>query len=512
MGLSCGIEFINVEAPLSIFARQAGRRPGKCFYGAERRGARDASNLQERLKPEIAERERLVRCSARDGGYGDKTREVERASVAFNAATKKQLSLPKKIFKIGKLAEGFQKNVRTRLSLVQKTSDGGYVYFKGVFDDGMTAFPLSSSLCGYDYADIFSFFESIALFSFVKLDISKAPLDDLGNLDIGGSVLKVKSLMDALARLPDEYWKKSLFAVAHSRHIDGAKFMECYAAIRGFLKSYSSKIGVGLHSVRSSSPREQDVFEERLIVCKASDCEPDFVTLDIDSSFEGNRAIFSLPSCRTLAGYGASQVDRVWSVINDSGSTIGDIYVTDCNILPGELGGTRRPPPELAFLRAVVFMRDLLEYGDRISGILWPDDGSKELEPGTWAERMIRVLIGRMKKPGQNVLYKSDRILALSEGDGECCVIACNPGYSALLCPLATSDGKTGGEEKLEIAVELDGMPQGRYRFTMFVFDFKCSLAAEPIIFEEDVVSTSFIRRNLGCNSALVCLIKRVNG
>jgi hypothetical protein len=283
---------------------------------------------------------------------------LEKAVDSSDAKPVKPLDLPRKIFNIGKLGEALKEKLKRRLVAVQRDFAGDYIYFEGVFDDGVTA--------GSDGAPdalaregLFDFFRERELLPFIRLDLSRAPHDADGRLKTDESLLMLKTFMEALVTSqPQEYWEGSLFEIAHSKAIDNTCFMECYARIYSLLKSFSPRTGVGLYSFDRSNRGNYDALEERLILCGKGRCDPDFVTIDVNPAIDFEMG--------TRTGR-SDEIEKVWHVINDSGAAAMEMYVIE-----------RKDPRGSARLESDVSGRiasmvlSLPEYGDKISGaVFW---------------------------------------------------------------------------------------------------------------------------------------------
>jgi hypothetical protein len=230
------------------------------------------------------------------------------------------------------MSEVLKEKTRQRLVTVQRELAGDYVYFEAVFDDGIIA-GLADAPDGLAREDLFDFFREIELFPFARLDLSYAPHDADGRLNIDETLSMLKMFMETLIMSqPQEFWEESLFEIAHSKPVDNTSFMECYALMYSLIKSFSRRLGVGLFLFDGSKRANYDALEERLILCGKGHCDPDFVTIDADP------------------GNGRAQIEKVRHIINDSGAMAMKIYAEE-----------RNDPSQDA----------RLEYGDNISGVIF---------------------------------------------------------------------------------------------------------------------------------------------
>jgi beta-xylosidase len=409
---------------------------------------------------------------------------IEKVSVSLNAAPVKALKLPKKIFKIGRLSEALRETVKNQLMAVQEKLAGDYVYFKGVFDDGIANYSLDSIFMGCEHDRLFAFFRKIGLFPFVRLDLSYAPQDAFGRLRIDGSLSRLRTFMEVLtSSQPSGYWEGCFFEVVHSKPIDATGFMECYASIYSLLKGYSCKIGVGLHSLGDTGARN-DVFEEQLILCGNGRCGPDFVTLTVNPETEFEGGVLSPLSYRAARSGARAQIERVRHIINDSGALTMETHVIEW------INPLRSAPLELAAsFRIAAMASNLLEHGDMISGAAYwlncepkgsVSDEPDNRMPGLFARGMIKRpqyhLLWQMDKLRGDILYQDGEVTVIKKNDGEYAVVTYNPGPFNRVCRTgANGDAMENAHDpdaaQLDVEITLTDIPSGRYRSRSFLWD-----------------------------------------
>jgi hypothetical protein len=456
--------------------------------------------------------------------------EREKVILPLDGRSIETFGLPKKIFKIGRLCEALDDSTRRLLAIAQEELNGDYVHFGGVFDDGIISGFSDAQKSEEELNCLLSFFRKIGLGSFVRLDLSYAPCDELGLVLIDESILKLMVFMDILTSdQPAEYWGSSLFEVVHSKPIDNTNFMESYAAIYKLLKGYADSIQVGLHSLDNNRRRDQDIFEERLISCVNNGCDPDFVTVTIDPTEKDlkERARFPLDYTRRC---GIERIEGVWHTINDSGPKAINTYITESS----------------DFLPVAVMAHGLMRYLDKIAGAAFWLDGSL-VEPvfgepenglsGLFMNGTVRRppyhLLKNVNKLRGKVLYHGDDIIVTRAGEGEYDIMVCNP--SCYNREISVDENMTGQQSR-NLEIVLTEMPPGRYRFEVFVFEetrvdildkfrggdfgnlgewdivenFENASAASVEVYERDVKDSSVICQNLGRNFVSLCVVKRI--
>jgi xylan 1,4-beta-xylosidase len=440
------------------------------------------------------------------------------------------LSLPGKIFKIGRLSEALDEKFRDQLITAQKKLRGDYIYFHGVFEDGMIPCPEGSLFKGYDYGRLFSFFWEIGLTPFVRLDLSAAPQD------MEPSITNFMSAMSE--NRPLSCWRKEIrFEVAHSGAMEASSFLAGFHEIRRTLKAFSPSVGVGFHAHSSTHPEEWAGLREKLAGCKGAGC-PDFLSLTIDPALEASRGESSYGS---IKNYGATQVERVKNACAENGVAVPELYVTEWNTLSG-----RTPMESTAFFRAALIASELLSYGENVSAVAyWLNSQSKELLTGRVDNSALALFFyGRAKRPPYYLLHlmdklgnaaacRNERLVVTSAGPGEYAALVANPCY---FDPLYSVEEAYVAMESVRVEARLTDIPKGRYRFKAFIFEKKHSSAfdrwskvgypnlndedatdylehailPELNIFEDDIDSSYTLSPELGYNGVALYLFRKI--
>ncbi|MDR1379668.1 MAG: helix-turn-helix domain-containing protein [Synergistaceae bacterium] len=461
---------------------------------------------------------------------------------------KTALSLPPKIFKIGKLSEVMDERIREQLITVRKKMGGDYIYFQGIFGDGISPHQGGSYFKGYDYGRLFHFFMELGLTPFVRVDLSLAPEAIEG---------AVSDFMNALSEnaLLSQWGKKIRFEIVHSNAInsevtelypsDGAvpRFIARFDRICHELKAFSPLIRVGFHSVSSSRSEEWARLSEKLAGCKKAGCPPDFLSLTIDPALEEDYTALGA-SPRSIKAYGISQIEKVRRVSTECGISLPELFVTEWNTLSG-----RTPIESSTFFRAALIAAELLSYGESVSGTAyWLNSKSKELLTGKVDNRVLALFFeGRVKRPPyyllymiakleKNVVWRSEKVLVTSTGTDEraaYAVLISNPCY---FDPRYSVNEAYVVMESIRVEVKLTDIPKGRYRVKVFFFEKKHSVvfdrwsklgfpnlsdedaadylesAALPElnIFEDDIDAEYTLAPELGYNGVALYLFRRI--
>jgi AraC-like DNA-binding protein len=465
-----------------------------------------------------------------------------------------RVSLPGKIFKVGRLAEALCDEIREQLAEAQKKLSGDYIYFGGIFGDGIAPCPDGSFFKGYDSGRIFDFFLDLGLTPFVRADLSIAPRD----LPVGAAVSDFLGVM--LENRPLRCWRKGIrIEIVNSGAMSDEAFAEGFCEVYRAAKACSLDIGVGFHSVSSSRSEEWARFRGKLSACAGRGCAPDFLSITIDPSLEENFAAGDESSYLTFKNYGASQIKKLRHAFSESsrqgqrdtgsqrardGQNVPEIYVTEWNTLAG-----RTPVESSAFFRAALIASELLSYGNDVSAAAyWLNSKSKETMTGKVDSRVLALYFyGRVKRPpyyllclmeklGRAAAHQSERLVATfsSPGEqGEYAALIMNPCY---FDPLYSVEEAYVSMEKIRVEARISGIPKGLYRFKSFIFEKKHSsaldrlsraglmlLADEDItlylehsilpefnIFEEEIDKTFSLAPELGYNGVALYLFKKI--
>ncbi|MDR2137467.1 MAG: helix-turn-helix domain-containing protein [Synergistaceae bacterium] len=462
------------------------------------------------------------------------------------------LSLPRKMFKIGKLAEALDDRLRNQLRIVQRRLDGDYVYFQGIFEDGVPSRLGDSFFKGYDYGRIFNFFMELGLTPFVRVDLSLAPPTMKSSMESSMKSSMKSAVSDFMNALLENAllarWKRRIcFEAVHSETMESSAFASRFCELRRELKAFSPSVEVGFHSVSSSRPEEWTRLRENLMGCKEEGCAPDFLSITIDPALEEDGTAFG-PSFWSAGIYGVSQIEKVRRVSAECGAAPAELYVTEWNTLSG-----RTSIESSTFFRAALIAADLLSYGDNGEGgehvsavAYWLNSGSKELSTGKVDNRVLALFFGgRVRRPpyyllymmsklGKNVACRNEKVVVTAVGPGEYAVLIVNPCY---FDPRYSVEDAYVAMESVRIEVHLADIPKGRYRFKVFffekqhssVFDRWCKLgilnlndedaadylerAALPElnIFEEDIDSVYTFAPELGYNGVALYLFRKIS-
>ena len=455
---------------------------------------------------------------------------------ALPSAIKTLLSLPRKMFKIGKLAEALDDRIQDQLKIAQKKLHGDYIYFQGIFEDGIPPRRGDSYFKGYDYGRLFIFFMNLGLTPFVRVDLSSAPqVMEPAVSDFMSALLENMLLLR---------WEKQMrFEVVHSGTMEVSTFVARFCELYRALKAFSPRMGVGFHSIASSRPAEWARLQENVTGCKEAGCPPDFLSITIDPALEQDSAAF-ISSFGSVRTYGASQIGKVRRVAAECGITLSELYVTEWNTLSG-----RTPIESSTFFRAALIAADLLSYGDSVSAVAyWLNTRSKELLTGKIDNRVLALfLVGRVKRPPYYLLCmmnklgnaacrseKSEKAVVTATGPNEYAVLVFNPCY---FDPRYSVEDAYVAIESVRIEVHLADIPKGRYRFKVFFFEKRHSSvfdrwsklgflnlndedaadylerAALPElnIFEEDLDSDYTLAPELGYNGVALYVFRKIS-
>ncbi|MDR1514606.1 MAG: helix-turn-helix domain-containing protein [Synergistaceae bacterium] len=455
-----------------------------------------------------------------------------------------EISLPGKIFKIGRLGEALDGEVRDQLAEVQKKFSGDYIYFQGVFGDGIQQYPEGSYFKKYEYVKVLDFFLELGLTPFVRVDLS---LSGESGRPIGDCVSGFIGVM--LENRPVSRWRKGIrIEAVHSGSMSGYDFAAGFGEIYRAAKSCSPEIGVGFHSVSSSRPDEWALLGEKLAACGASGCAPDFLSITIDPSIEDAHIADDESSYGSIKNYGASQIERVTRVWGEMcGDFAGrpkvpEIYVTEWNTLSG-----RTSIESSAFFRAALIASELLSFGENVTAAAyWLNSKSKEAMTGRVDNRVLALFFyGLVKRPPYHVLYlidklgrraahKSERLVVTSSGPGEYAALIMNPCY---FDPLYSVEEAYVAMESIRVEAKITDIPKGLYRFKVFVFEKRHSSAFDRLsrvglmslsdedmtlylehailpefnVFEDEIDSARTLAPELGYNGVALYLFKKID-
>jgi AraC-like DNA-binding protein len=452
-------------------------------------------------------------------------------------AAKPGLSLPGKIFKIGRLSEAADEEQRNQLAAAQKKLRGDYIYFQGVFGDGLPAHPDGSYFKSYGHGQIFGYFMELGLTPFVLVDLS------IADRAVGASVSEFLDVM--LEHRPVTAWRKGIrIEAAHSGGMSAAAFASGFREVYLAAKRRSPRIGVGFHSVSSRRPEEWAGFGEKLSSCVEAGCEPDFLSITIDPSIDADYRACSAgdeSSYRSIKNYGPSQIEALRRASSEITGRAPEIYVTEWNTLSG-----RTPIESSTFFRAALISSELMAYGERVSAAAyWLNSKSKEMLTGKVENRVLALffygsvrrplyyLLSMMNRLGDRVVFRSDKLIVTSAGEGEYAAMIVNPCY---FDPLYSVEESYVAMESIRVEARLSGIPRGRYRFKVFIFEKKHSSAFDRLsrvglmsiddedtadylerailpefnIFEDDIDSAYTLAPELGYNGVALYLFKRI--
>jgi beta-xylosidase/AraC-like DNA-binding protein len=531
----------------ALFKKTYGRTPQS--YRLSERGGRNAeegpggsplAGVEERAGWREGLGDLLKYVALYDIRHDSRLKPSESISVSLGQKEKTAFSLPRKMFKIGRLSEALDDRVRKQLTTARKKLGGDYIYFQGIFEDGIPSHREDSYFKGYDYGRLFNFFMEIGLTPFVRVDLSSAPEDIAGPA--------VSDFMNALSEnaLLPRWERKIRFEIVQSETSgtsDAPGFVARFREIRRALKAFSPLIGVGFHSVSSSRPGEWTLLSEKLAECKKAGCLPDFLSITIDPAMEENAAFGA--SSWPIEVYGASQIEKVRRVFAEAecGVVLAELFVTEWNTLSG-----RTLIESSTFFRAALIAAELISYGENVSAAAyWLNSKSKELLTGKVDNRVLALFFGgRVKRPPYYLLYimeklgkdavcRSEKVIVTAAGPGEYAVLISNPCY---FDPLYSIEETYVVTESVRVEVKLTDIPKGRYRFKVFLFDKRHSSvfdrwsklgfpslndedaadylerAALPElnIFEDDIDAGYTLAPELGYNGVALYLLARVAG
>jgi beta-xylosidase/AraC-like DNA-binding protein len=384
-----------------------------------------------------------------------------------------RLSLPGKIFKIGKLAEALDDRLRDQLITAQKKLRGDYIYFQGVFEDGILPCPENSYFKGYDYGRLFNFFLELGLTPFVRVDLSSAPQSVAPCISDFIGVLSENRPMSC--------WRRKIrFEVVHSRAMETPLFLALFYEIYRALKTRFPSAGVGFHAVSSYHTGELAILREKLAACKEAGCPPDFLSLTIDPALDEDHAALGESSYGSIKNCGALQIESVKRVSAECGVSVPELYATEWNTLSG-----RTSIESMTFFRAALIAAELLSCGESVSAVAyWLNSQSKELSTGKVDNRVLALFFyGLVKRPPyyllyiinklqDDVIFRSERLVVTAAGPGEYAVLVANPCY---FDPLYSVEEAYVAMETIRVEARLTDIPKGRYRFKVFLFEKKHS-------------------------------------
>ncbi|MDR0648127.1 MAG: helix-turn-helix domain-containing protein [Synergistaceae bacterium] len=526
------------QTPQSYKQKEAGRKRAGKAAGDERAFSVGERDGLESLLRYIA----IYDISHGEGTSGAPvSATVPLAPLSGDLPGPRGIPLPGKIFKIGRLSEAIDSEVKEQLAEAQKRLRGDYIYFRGIFDDGISRQPDGSFFRKYDYSRVFSFFMELGLTPFVSVDLS---LPRAGDAPPGKLVSEFLAVM--LENRPAPLWRSGIrIEVLRSGETAerGAAqtFAEEFGHVYRAAKAFSPGIGVGFHSLSSSRPGERERLAEKMSACGAAGIAPDFLSITVDPSLEDGVE----PSYGSIKNYGARQVEeamRVYGeIFGDDGANRPQIYVTEWNTLSG-----RTSIESSAFFRAALIASDLLSFGRNVSAAAyWLNSKSKETLTDKVDNRVLALYFhGLVRRPPFYALYmanklegravyQSDRLVVTSPGPGEYAALFMNPRY---FDPLYSLEDAYVAMERIRVEAEVTGIPKGLYRLKVFVFEKKHSSAFDRLskvglmslndedmtvylehailpefnVFEEEINSTYTFAPNLGYNGVALYLFKKI--
>ena len=447
----------------------------------------------------------------------------------------KAFSMPGKIFKIGRLSEALDDRLRDQLALAQKKLHGEYIYFQGIFDDGILPCVEDSYFERYDHERLFEFFRELGLTPFVRVDLSRAP-------EAWESA--VSAFMRALAEnRPVSYRGEGVrFEIVHSRPMVAKEFAARFREIGKLLKTFAPAAGVGFDFVSCGGNDDQwPALSEKLSACREAGCFPDFLSLTLDPATESEYPGFDGSFYGSFRNYGLSRIEQVERLWGEYCAAPPELYVTEWNTLSG-----RSRIESSTFFRAALIAAELAAYGERVSGVAyWLNSKSKELLTGVMDNRVLALFFyGRVKRPpyhllylvnklSGDLLYRDDRLVVTAAQSGEYAVMAINPCY---FDPLYSVEEAYGAMESIRLEVRLTGVPKGRYRFKSFIFDKRHSSVFDRLskvgypslndedvtdylehavlpefnAFEDDIDEVYILNPDLGYNAVALYLLRRI--
>ncbi|MDR0617120.1 MAG: helix-turn-helix domain-containing protein [Synergistaceae bacterium] len=451
------------------------------------------------------------------------------------------ISLPGKIFKIGRFAEALHDEIRGQLAEAQEKLRGDYIYFSGIFGEGTLPCPEGSFFKNYDRGRVFDFFFGLGLTPFVRVDLSAAPAGTLCDRRIEAEVSDFLDVM--LESRPASRWKKGIrLEAVNSSRMGNDAFAEGFCEIHRAAKSRSPDIGVGLHSVASTRQEEWDAFRAKFRACAERGCVPDFLSITIDPSLEGYAAQDE-SSYAAFKNYGASQVSKALRACAEiDARKTPEIYVTEWNTLSG-----RTSFESSAFFRVALIASEILSYGKNVSAVAyWLNSKSKEKVTGKADAGVLALYFyGQVKRPpyyllllmdklGHMAAHIGERLAVTSSKPGEYAVLMMNPCY---FDPLYSVEEAYVSMEKVRVEARISGIPKGFYRIKSFFFEKKHSSAFDRLsraglmltgdeditlylehailpefnIFEERIDSVCSLAPELGYNGVALYLLKKIS-
>lgn len=473
--------FANAKAFDAVFRKHYGISPKA--YRMEKGNSQEEDEARKEFSMSVDRDENLgemlkyiVANDLQNGGGFHNTQKKE---VDMSGVGARPFSLPCKIFRVGRMSELLDFGVREQTKQANDRLHGDYMYFRGVFDDGIASYREDSIYHDFDYESVLLFIRDMGLAPFVCLDISKAPKSDGDGPLVPEMTGAVGTFVDIVRRvMPRELWERSLFEVVCSDPEDEPHLMECYTIISRLLKGCSEKVRIGIRSISNSDSGELEKFEERLIVAKKLGHEPDFATISIDPLQEKDLSVFSESLCLNFKNYGASQLDSVWHAVNDCGSSLGEIYVTEWNTLSGQT-----PLESASFFRNALMASELVQYADKASGATyWVTAKSKEIMSGELEARTIGLflydrverppyyLLSQMNKLGSKLIHSDEYTVVTMNDDGDYAIMLMNPRY---FNPVYSFDVTYEEIESVQIDLELKNLKPGRYTFKVFAIEKK---------------------------------------
>jgi hypothetical protein len=414
---------------------------------------------------------------------------------------------------------------------------GDYIYFHGVFGDGLPAHPDGSYFKRYSHGQLFAYFMELGLTPFARVDLS------IADRAIGESVSEFLDVM--LEHRPVTSWRKKIrIEAAHSGEMSAAAFASGFREVYLAAKKHSPDIGAGFHSVSSRRPEEWASFGEKLSACAEAGCEPDFFSITIDPSIDADypaRTAGDESSYRSIKNYSSSQIETLRRASSEMIGRVPEIYVTEWNTLSG-----RTSIESSTFFRAALISSELMAYGGRVSAAAyWLNSKSKEMLTGRVENRVLALFFyDRVRRPlyyllnminrlGDRVVFRSDKLIVTSAADGEYAALIVNPCY---FDPLYSVEESYVAMESIRVEARLSDIPRGRYRFKVFIFEKKHSSAFDRLsrvglmsvddedtedylerailpefnIFEDDIDSVYTLAPELGYNGVALYLFKRI--
>ncbi|MDR1916736.1 MAG: hypothetical protein LBQ58_09210 [Synergistaceae bacterium] len=260
---------------------------------------------------------------------------VDTADMILDGRQNEILNPPLKFLKVGRLSEVSQIRTKEQLDFVMEKISGGSIYFLGVFDDGITR-KSDAELWRHEYERIFTFLRELNLKLFAQIDISRAPRDVWGEFSIKRVLDGVFEFMEVLtSREPLSYWERSSFELMHSGPVSNICYMDSYAAIYHMLKHFSKKMSIGLRCTTDFSPRDLEELEQNLTACRNARCEPDFITLSVNSRICNKSPKPDHCVRHSSKNYLKSQIEALIHIINDCVSSVEKIYIKKWTINDG---------------------------------------------------------------------------------------------------------------------------------------------------------------------------------